>query len=522
MSEVCVQTEWVSAQEFEGAPCRPAPAEREKAAPRLKAVDRNQLMLRTVDVEQLIEEDHPARAIWAFTGHMDWSGFLASIQAVEGVAGREAWDPRLLGSLWLYAYSRGIGSAREITRRCGYDPAFQWLTGLQAANYHTLADFRVGYKRELDELFAQALGLLSVEGLITLERVMHDGTKIRACAGADSFRREERIRAHLEAARGQVAAMGDPQADPSARQRAARERAQRERTQRLEQALEELGKIREAKASSEAKEHARVSQSDPEARVMKQGDGGFAPSYNAQISTDAAQGLIVGVGVTQCGSDYGELVGSVERVEHSTGQKLKQVVVDGGFTSRENVVALDEKGIEMIGSLAEHNAQSVGQLQRRGVTETFYPQAFVYDEKQDVYRCPAGTPLRHDGQEKAAGIVHHLYRAPAATCAACPFKSQCCPQNESKGRRITRAVEAPVVEAFKAKMQTEAAKAIYRLRGAVAEFPNAWLKAKIGLRQFRVRGLQKVTMELLWACLTYNIQQWIRLSWRTQLQAAVV
>jgi hypothetical protein len=267
----------------------------------------------------------------------------------------------------------------------------------------------VGYQRELDELFAQTLGLLSAEGLITLERVMRDGTKIKACAGADSFRREERIRAHLEAARGQVSAMGDPRAEPSARQRAARQRAQRERTQRLEQALEELAKIRDVKAGSEAKAQARVSQTEPEARIMKQGDGGFAPSYNAQISTDAAHGLIVGVGLTQCGSDYGELVGAMERVEQSTGQTPKQVVTDGGFTSRENVVALDGKGIEMIGSLAEHNEQSAGQLQRRGVAEAFYPKAFVYDEKQDVYRCPAGAVLRHDGQERAAGIVHHLY-----------------------------------------------------------------------------------------------------------------
>jgi transposase len=522
MSEAAVQTEWVAGEEFPPPSAGPAPAGMARVAPRLKAVDRKQLMLRPVDVERLIEEDHPARAIWAFTGRMDWSRFLASIQAVEGVAGREAWDPRLLASLWIYAYSRGIGSAREVSRRCGYDPGFQWLTGLQEVNYHTLADFRVGYQCELDELFAQTLGLLSAEGLITLERVMHDGTKIKACAGADSFRREERIRAHLEAARGHVAAMGDPRVEPSARQRAARQRALRERTQRLEQALEELAKIRDVKAGSEAKAQARVSQTEPEARIMKQGDGGFAPSYNAQISTDAAHGLIVGAGLTQCGSDYGELVGAVERIEQGTGQKPKQVVTDGGFTSRENVVTLDGKGIELFGSLAEHNEQSAGQLQRRGVAEAFYPQAFAYDAQQDVYRCPAGTVLRHDGQEKAVGIVHHLYRAPAATCAACPFKSQCCPQNESKGRRISRAVEAPVVQAFKVKMQTEAAKAIYRLRGAVAEFPNAWLKAKIGLRQFRVRGRRKVGMELLWACLTYNIQQWIRLSWRTQLQATAV
>jgi len=519
MNEAAVQTEWITAEAVESRQAEGQRPGRAIAAPRLKAVDRSQLMFRTVDVEQLIEEDHPARAIWAFTGRIDWSGFYASVQAVEGVAGREAWDARLLASLWIYAHSRGISSAREVARRCEYDPGFQWLTGLQKVNHHTLADFRVGYKSELDGLFAQALGLLSAEGLITLERVMHDGTKIKACAGADSFRREERIRTHLEAARAQVAAMGDPRVEPPARQRAARERAKLERTQRLERALGELEKIRQAKAGKEAKAQARVSQSDPEARIMKQGDGGFAPSYNAQISTDAAHGLIVGVGISQCASDYGELVPAVERIEQNIGAKPQQMVTDGGFTSRENVVSMDKAGIDMVGSLDEHNEQSAGQLRRRGVAEAFYPQAFAYDEEQDFYRCPAGTVLRHDGQEKAAGIVYHLYRAPAATCAACPFKTQCCPQNKSKGRRIRRAVEAPVVQAFKTKMQTEAAKAIYRLRGAIAEFPNAWLKAKIGLRQFRVRGLQKVGMEALWACLTYNIQQWIRLSWRTNLRA---
>ena len=520
MSEAAIQTEWAVAVSVKPESARQPPDDGAQRKPRLKPVNRQQMILRAVDVEQLIEEDHPARAIWAFTGRMDWSRFYAAIQAVDGVAGRAAWDPRLLSSLWIYAYSRGISSAREVARRCGYEPAFQWLTGLKDVNYHTLADFRVGFKEELDELFAQGLGLLSAEGLITLERVMHDGTKIRACAGADSFRREERIRSHLAAAREQVAAMGDPRAEPSARQRAARERAQRERTQRLEQALVELGKIREAKAGSEAKEQARVSQTDPQTRIMKQGDGGYAPSYNAQISTDAAHGIIVGTGVSQAASDYGELVGAVDRVEQSTGRKPQQVVTDGGFTSRENVVAMDDKGVDLIGSLDEHNEQSAGQMRRRGVQEAFYPQAFTYDPAQDVYRCPAGEIMRHDGQEKGVGVVHHRYRAAAAVCAVCRFKGQCCPQNATKGRTISRAVEAPAVQAFMTKMQTDAAKAIYRLRGPVAEFPNAWIKAKIGLRQFRVRGLLKVGMETLWACLTYNIQQWIRLSWRTQLRAA--
>jgi transposase len=487
---------------------------------RVKAVNRRQMMFREVSVEHLVEEDHPARAIWEFVGRMDLSAFYAPIKSVQGVAGREAWDPRLLISLWICAYSRGIGSAREVARRCEYDPAFQWLTGMQAINHHSLSDFRVEHQEALDELFAQALGLLSAEGLITLERVMHDGTKVQASAGADSFRREQRIRQHLEAARQQVKAMGDPRQDATTGRKAARQRAARERQEHMEQALEELEKIRQTKSGAEAKEQARASMTDPQARIMKQSNGGFGPSYNVQISTDAAEGMIVGVGVSQSSSDYEELVDGVARVQRNLG-KPQQVVADGGFTSRQNILAMDQRGVDFIGSLDEHNAQSAGQMKRRGVAQAFYPQAFAYDQQQDEYRCPAGHRLRYEGSEQRPGVTHHRYRADGHACADCPNKDQCCPGSTGNGRTITRAVEAQPVQAFIDKMGTDAAKAVYRLRGAVAEFPNAWIKAKLGLRQFHVRGLPKVLCESLWACLTHNVQQWIRLRWRRQFAANV-
>ncbi len=488
---------------------------------RVKAVNRNQMLFREVAVERLVEEDHPARAIWEFVGRLDLGEFYAPIKAVEGVAGREPWDPRVLISLWVYAYSRGIGSARELARRCEYDPAFQWLTGMQEINHHSLSDFRVDHPGALDEMFVQALGLLSAEGLITLERVTQDGTKIRASAGADSFRREQRVREHLDAAREQVKAMGDPRQEPTNRQHAARQRAARERQGRLEQAWAELEKIRHAKTDAEAREQARVSLSDPEARIMKQSNGGCGPCYNVQISTDAAEGMIVAVGVSQSSSDYGELVDGVNRVAQNMDRLPQQVVVDGGFTSRQNMEAMSDKGVDLIGSLDDHSAQSAGQMKRRGVSEAFYPQAFTYDPEQDEYRCPAGQTLRCEGSENRPGVVHHRYRADWHTCAACPNKGQCCPGNPSRGRTMIRAVEGPAVRAFIDKMRTEAAKAIYRLRGAVAEFPNAWIKAKLGLRQFHVRGVAKVRCESLWACLTHNIQQWTRLRWRQSEVAAV-
>src|SRR3990172_1837399 len=303
-----------------------------KPRPRLQPINRQQLILRTVDVEQLVEEDHEVRAIWELMGRIDLSCYCEDIRAVEGVAGREALDPRLLISLWVYSYSKGVSSAREIARLCEYHPAYQWLTGMKSINYHTLSDFRVKHKEALDELFAEVLGLLSTEGLISLERVMHDGTKVKAFAGSDSFRREERLRANLEIARQHVVSMGDPESEEEVGPRvaAARRRVAREKQQRLESALEELARIHAIKGESETKPAVRVSQADPEARIMKQSDGGYAPSYNVQISTDTAAGVIVGMGVSQSGGDYEELIPAVERIEDNLGQVPAQGVAGGG------------------------------------------------------------------------------------------------------------------------------------------------------------------------------------------------
>ncbi len=495
-------------------------AQTPKLKARIKPVNRDQMMMRPVDVEGLIEEDHPARAIWDFVGQLDLKAYEEPIAAVEGVAGRPVWDPRLLISLWIYAYSRGIGSAREISRRLQYDPAFQWLAGLEVINYHTLSDFRVAYDQPLKELFVNSLGVMSAEGLVSLERVMHDGTKVRACAGADSFRREQTLQGHLEAARQQVEAMGDPRADESARQRAARQRAARERKERLEKAVEQLAQIRQAKNDPKEKESARVSLTDPTSRVMKQGGGGYGPNYNVQISTDAKNKIIVGAGVSQSSSDAGELMPAVERIQQNLGNRPQQLVTDGGFTNRPNILESAAKGVDLIGSFPEHTEQSEGQLKRRGVAPEFYVQSFQYDPQQDAYRCPAGELLRYHSQENRPGVVHHQYRASASICAQCRFKPQCCPQNATKGRAIVRAVQAPQVQEFKQKMQTQQAQEIYRQRGAVAEFPNAWIKEKLGLRQFHLRGLLKVKLETLWVCLTYNIQQWIRLVWRPRRMAS--
>lgn len=487
--------------------------------PRLQTVDRTQLLLRPVVVEQLIPEDHPARAIWTFVGQLDLTRYTEQVRSVEGAAGRPSLDPQLLISLWIYSYSQGVSSARAIERLCEHDPAYQWLTGMGPISAHTLSDFRVDHGAALHDLFVQVLGLLSAEGLITLERVMQDGTRVRACAAWSEFRTKGHIEAHLEEARAAVEALDAVSEEDSSRQmERARERAVREHHARLEAALQEFAKLEAAHSRVD-----RVSTTDPDARVMKQADGGSGPNYNVQITTDAAHTLIVDIAPTQTGTDYHELTPAIDRVEQHLHQTPRQVVVDAGYVGRDNIVAMADRGIDLIGPAPSPEGTAVTRRQlyaRAGVTAEYEVSRFRYEAASDTYLCPQGTRLTYEGQYVAGSARRYRYRAPAPVCAVCPAKPVCCPRTRG-GRSVERREPIAAVAAFQEKMGTAEARAVYRTRSQVAEFPHLWIKAKLGLRQFRVRGLAKVTAECLWAALTYNIQQWVRLRPRPPLSPLV-
>lgn len=473
----------------------------------IKAVNRQQMSWRAVDVEQLIDADHRARIIWELVGQLDLKPFYECIQSTKEEGGRPAYEPQLLISLWVYAYTLGIGSAREIQRRCEWDPAFQWLTGLEVVNYHTLSDFRVQRKQELDQLFTHLLAVLSHEGLVSLEQVTLDGTKIGASASKKSFRREKTLQEHVELARQRVKEMEAEEENEPVNERIAKaqQRARREKQERLETALKELEKVQEQKEGEKEKSEARASSSDPEARIMKQSDGGFAPSYNTQISTDTAHGMIVDVEVTQAGNDYEQLLPALERMEERMGKKPQQIVVDSGFVSRENVEGIAEEKVDLLGALADDAAKAHRDGRRFG------SEQFQYEGRENRYQCPAGKYLRYEGKQQKDGQTYFKYKGKWEECRSCPLRLQCCPENKKHGRSVVRAEESAAMVAFRKKMGSEEAKAQYRVRGPMAEFRNCWIKAKLGLWTFHVRGLVRAQAEALWVCLTHNLQQWMRL-----------
>lgn len=486
---------------------------------RLRPIQRQQMRMIQVDVESLIEEDHLARAIWDLTGRLDLNRFVEAKTALEDSPGRPSWSPRLLVSVWLYAYSCGIGSAREIERQCGYHPAFQWLTGLEEINHHTLSDFRVRHGSALEQLFVELLALLDRERWIDLETVTQDGTRVRAWASNNTFRRQKTLRQALAAAEEWVRRLEQPEegAGWSQRRKAAQARARRERVERLQQALTELEQVRSGQTRCHPDE-VRISLTDPQARVMKGAQAGYWPSYNVQLTTDAKHKLVVGLQVHQSASDAGSLVPGLDAVQHNLGRVPAIVLADAGYSTYGNARALEERRIEFyapIPDTGERNAK----LRKIAGHAGYGSDRFGLGPRDHTLLCPAGQVLSCVGRiTKVKDRRFEIYQAPAAACRNCGQRESCCGTRESK--RIQVRPEFLAMLRLKQRMNTPAAQARYRRRGEVAEFPHAWIKTKMNLHQFRLRGLAKVKLEALWHVLAYNVAQWTRLSWRPSLQPA--
>lgn len=413
---------------------------------------RTQMEWTTRSLDEMLSEDHLARSIWAFIERLQLDAFYGSVRAVIDGPGRPASDPKVLLALWVYATADGVGKGRELARLCCEHDAYRWLRGGVPINYHMLSDFRVARKVELDELLTKILASLMSAGLVKAERVSQDGLRLRAKAGSASFRRRVRLEGFLEQARAQVERLASEDRDSkqSAREQAARERAARERSERIERALSELPKVEAikekqqrklAKAKREKVSEARVSTTDPEARVMKMADGGYRPALNAQLATDMDSQVIVGVDVANQGTDEGLAAPMEAQVAERTGSHPREYVVDGGFASLDDVVTLT----------------------RREVT---------------VY-----TPSRP-------------------------------PKGDLRGKdpSLPRPRDPEEVAAWRVRMGTEEARALYRERGAASECLNAQIEGRYGLRQLPVRGLDKALSLLLLVAVAHNLLRWIALT----------
>jgi transposase len=436
-----------------------------RGAPRLQVAQRDQLELRSCDLDALLADDHPARTVWGFVEGLDLAPLYDAIRAIEGRAGRPAIDPKILVALWLYATVDGVGSARELDRLCERDAPYRWLAGGVSLNYHTLADFRVAHGAWLDRELTRSLAALIADGLVRLEVVAQDGMRVRASAKAASFRRRGRLEELLAAARAQVAALkAELDADPDAstrRKQAARTRAAREREARLAEALATLKEIEQADAPKRAAPEARtdatpppdagpptaegapekktaklerrVSTTDPQARVMKMADGGFRPAYNAQLVVDAQTQLIAATDIVNSGSDMNQMAPLHAAVQARYACTPAHWLADGGYA---NLAAIDQ-----------------------------------------------------------------LARAGSQPCVPVP-KSR----NPAIDPHQPKAHDTPAVAAWRQRMAEAATRVLYKLRGASVECANAQFRRR-GFIHIPVRGLDKARCIVSWHALAHNLMR---------------
>jgi transposase len=338
-----------------------------RGTPRLRVPCRDQVEIDWLSLDERLDPDSPARVVWTLVCRLDLDAWLRDVKAIEHHVGRNATDPRLLVALWVFATLKGIGSARELERLSQDHLAYEWLCGGVSVNYHMLADFRSQGGDKWDELLTQIVATLLAEDLVTMQRVAQDGMKVRADAGKSSFRSKGRLDEFLEDAKRQVETLKQlAETNPdelTRRQIAARERAARERQERIEEAgrqCEELREQREktAKQSGRKPTEARASTTDPQARVMAFSDGGFRPGYNVQFASDTATGIIVGVDVTNAGTDSEQMPPMLDQLKKRYQRLPGAMLVDGGFASLDAIDSTENRGIVVYAPVKDEEKQA--------------------------------------------------------------------------------------------------------------------------------------------------------------------
>jgi transposase len=430
---------------FADLPEQPAPEAPGRGMPRLRQPERHQLGWQVATIDDLVARDHPVRAVWAFVQGLDLRALHDAVKAREGVPGQAPPAPELMMALWLWATVEGVGSARQLARLCEQHLAYRWLCGGVSMNYHSLSDFRVAHAAVLDRLLAGGVAALVAQGVVALDVLAQDGLRVRAAAGAGSFRRRERLVELAAAATARVEQLrGELDADPAAgdrrqraaHQRAAQQRAAREGEERVKAALDRMSEL-EAERTRRAKtnkaevsrqKEPRASTTDAEARAMKLADGGFRPAYNMQIISAPRGQVIVAVDIDTTGSDRGLARPALERLD-AAARRPSDFLVDGGFTKNDDIEWAHANGIRL-------------------------------------WSPPVHSKHRTD-----------------------PY--------------APRPDDQPGVADWRQRMASEPGKALYKQR-ATAECPNAWAR-RMGLSRLLVRGKDKARAVLLWFALAHNM-----------------
>jgi transposase len=497
-------------------------------------LDRRQQTLFNPTLDQTISADHPVRLFGETLDRLDFSEWESMYVRVVG---QPPIHPRVLAGCIIYGLSLGIRSSRRLEDAAMNRLDFIWLLQGRVPDHATLCKFRTQFGAQIKSLFRQ-VGRVAMElGLVCLNQVMLDGTDLKSNNSRHATNRRASLQQKQEALNRQIEQLlaetdAQDKADdawlgevtPSKLPRALRDLKQRQ--DRLGRAMENLKELektpRPGKTSGPA-----IPTTDPDSRVLSCKQGGYAPGYTAVVATDAQQGLIVDAQVIAGSDEAATVLPAVERIEQRFDRKPSEIVADSGFNTGTNLAELTERQVEplmparqvMDASAARRPdpTQPVAEAERAKLPMS--PQnkkldrsAFMYDRRKDHYHCPMGRllPLTEHRTYDRPGQkgIYKVYES--VDCGGCPLADRCL-VGRSPRRRLCRDEYEELREAMAQRMNSEEGSRRYKRRAPVAERPFAVFKALMNFRQFLLRGIEKVRIEMDWAATAFNLTRLIRL-----------
>ena len=493
-------------------------------------MDRQQMVLISTKLDGEIPSDHPVRLFDEILSALDWWSWERHYVLV---AGQPPIHPKVMASAILYGMSLGLRSSRQLERACRMSLDFLWLVSKRDIDHSTFCKFRTEFAKELKAMFAQVGRVAMGMGVVRLNQVSLDGTKVGANSSRHATATAQTLEEKVQELDRQIEEMMTEAKVADEREgRLFGEGTPNRLPPKLADVQRRQEQLRKALAAARAKERAAgkegkssgVPVTDPDSSIQANKHGGFAPNYTPTVTVDGAKGFVVDADVLPDGDETQAVLPAVERIEETFERKPDQLLADSAFGNGENLAGLEEAGVEAYIPLEQREDRADNPARRsdlsvpvaaadwdklpvNGRTKLLSRMAFVYEAGKDRYWCPLGQCMELAETERrprpgGGHVLSREYRC--AQCRSCPLRAKCI-RKSSGGRTIRRDEYEPLREAMDRRMGTHEGKTTYRRRTWMAEYPMGVLKSVFGMRQFLLRGLEKVRTEWVWACTALNM-----------------
>ncbi len=506
-------------------------------------IPRAQMMLIPTSLEETIPAEHPVRMVDELLDRLDWSDWEARY---HGSFGQPPIHPSVLCKVLLFAILRRIRSSRQIEYALKHSIDFMWLSSGRTIDHVTLCNFRRSHSNELRGLFRQLVTLAIDLGVANLSELCIDGTRVLASANKYKTWTAARLEKLLSELDGQLTeALSSLEANDRVNEDLLGDAypadklppALADMQSRREKLSEHLERLREmdasrAKYGTDAKKNpAQLPKTDPDSRILPNKEGGYAPNYTPMVTTDSEGGFIVDTEVMIGNVEHDQFATIVDSVSSVYGVSVERVLADSAYTTGENLTAAEERAVELVGPLAEppcpdnpaHRddpTQPIAESELDNLpinpsTKRFDKSAFVYDEEQDCYYCPAGKPLEYRSTEHVdrgnKKVPRRVYLS--RHCSGCPLASRCRKNPQAKkGREVAHDIHEAARRRHRQRMATAEGQTAYARRQHPGETPFAAMKAAFDMRRFLLRGIEGVGQEWLWASIAFNLKKLLGMS----------